>query len=138
MFLFTFMRKRLCLRTTCPEKNLEFQAVWKMGASGERNCQARYEQHVDRAIYLTLVATRCRLGPSSPQFIQRRVWSRGNYYPPQFPEIVLTVDANIRIWCSLAALRSSTGRAHKYHNGIYQVLTESKNGTYSRQQGRAN
>ena len=73
MFLFTFMRKRLCLRTTCPEKNLEFQAVWKMGASGERNCQARYEQHVDRAIYLTLVATRCRLGPSSAQLIRKNI-----------------------------------------------------------------
>ena len=67
------MRKTLCLRTTCPEKNLEFQAEWKMGASGERNCQARYEQHVDRAIYLTLVATRCRLGPSSAQLIRKSI-----------------------------------------------------------------
>ena len=67
------MRKRLCLRTTCVKKNLEFQAVWKRVASGEWNCQARYEQQVDRAIYLTSAVTRCRLGPSSAQLIRKSI-----------------------------------------------------------------
>ena len=42
-----------------------------MDASGEWNCQARYEQQVDRAIYLTTAVAKCRLGPSSARLIRQ-------------------------------------------------------------------
>ena len=52
-------------------KKLGISSSGKMDASGEWNGQARYAQHVDRAIYLIFAVRRCRLGPSSAQLIRR-------------------------------------------------------------------
>ena len=63
--------------------------------------------------------------------LRMRVLGRGTYYPPQFPEMVLTMDGNIMIWYLVATLCSSKKCAHKCVNGTYLVLTDWMNGTYS-------
>ena len=55
-------------------------------------CRRNVDEEVMTCVVLTIRSSFCRW-----YLLHMRVAARGTYYPPQFPEMVLTMDGNIMI-----------------------------------------